>query len=86
MFAVILQDLRSLEVSWVMSFANLEERKRFLKTRPFDYIRSVVAHEGPGSLLSFLKRKGWGNRLRAFCSGVRDDFAKFKVTAKTSPA
>lgn len=37
------------------------------------------AHEGPGSLLSYLKGKGWANELSAGCSSTQDDFTMFEV-------
>ncbi|CAM9421779.1 unnamed protein product, partial [Hapterophycus canaliculatus] len=74
------KDLRCLEVSWALSFTNLEEKKRFLEACPFDYIGAVLGHEGRGSLLSYLKRRGWGNTLGAYCFRVQDDFATFKVS------
>lgn len=42
------------------------------------------AHEGSGSLLSYLKRKGWGNRINAYCSRTRDDFVMLEVNTKSS--
>ncbi|CAM9610251.1 unnamed protein product [Scytosiphon promiscuus] len=77
---VPVKDMRSLELSWALSFASLEEKKKFLDARPFKYIGSVLEYEGPGSLLSYLKRKGWGNALRAFCARKHDDFTTFRVS------
>lgn len=36
-------------------------------------------HEGPGSLLSYLKEKNWANALGAAESTSTDDFAIFEV-------
>lgn len=40
---------------------------------------NLQAHEGPGSLLSYLKGKGWANELSAGCSSIQDDFTQFEV-------
>ncbi|CAN0276518.1 unnamed protein product, partial [Scytosiphon promiscuus] len=78
-------DLRLLGVSWTLTFASLEEWNIFLDTRPDRYIGAVLAHEGPGSLLSYLKGKGWGNELDAGCFKVQDDFTKFEVEIDMTP-
>ncbi|CAM9610322.1 unnamed protein product [Scytosiphon promiscuus] len=82
---VPVDDLRSLGVSWTLTFASLEERNIFLDTRPDCYIGAVLAHEGPGSLLSYLKGKGWGNELDARCSKVQDDFTEFEIVIDMTP-
>lgn len=44
--AALWQDLRSLEVSWALSFASLEERQKFRDARPFTYIGTVLVRRG----------------------------------------
>ncbi|XP_077296687.1 insulin-degrading enzyme-like [Arctopsyche grandis] len=41
------------------------------KSDPTDYISHLIGHEGPGSLLSLLKAKGWCNSLSSYsyCGG-----------------
>jgi hypothetical protein len=44
--------------------------RRYYTTKPDHYISHLVGHEGPGSLLSALKARGWVTDL---CAGVEDD-------------
>ncbi|KAI8472962.1 MAG: Metalloenzyme, LuxS/M16 peptidase-like protein [Monoraphidium minutum] len=44
--------------------------RRYYTTKPDHYISHLVGHEGPGSLLSALKSRGWVTDL---CAGVEDD-------------
>ncbi|XP_065827904.1 insulin-degrading enzyme-like [Oscarella lobularis] len=38
---------------------------QYYKTNPAHYVAHLLGHEGPGSVLSLLKSKGWSNRLVA---------------------
>ncbi|CAN0120298.1 unnamed protein product [Ectocarpus sp. 6 AP-2014] len=82
---VPVKDLRSLEVSWTLTFDTYEERKEYLDAAPFSYIAYVVGYEGPGSLLSYLKGKGWSNALNAGCSASNDDFTNFEISVDLTP-
>lgn len=52
------QDLRTLEVKFPFS-----DTSRHYTLQPARYISHVVGHEGVGSLLSLLKRKGWASAI-----------------------
>merc|ERR1719468_200162 len=57
---VPVQDLRQLSLSWV-----IPDGRDSYKSNPSNYISHLVGHEGEGSLLSELKRKGWCSNLYA---------------------
>ncbi|OQV24525.1 Insulin-degrading enzyme [Hypsibius exemplaris] len=57
---VPVKDIRSLNIVW-----NIPDLHTFYKSKPGHYLGSLVGHEGPGSLLSALKTKGWSNTLHA---------------------
>lgn len=59
------KDVHVLELSWSLPCLH----KEYLK-KPEDYISHLMGHEGKGSLLSYLKAKGWASSLAA---GVGDD-------------
>lgn len=44
-----------------------------------------VGHEGKGSLLSYLKEKGWANSLRAGNSHEASGFSFFKISLELTP-
>ena len=51
-------------------------------TKPGQFLAHFLGHEGPGSVLSLLKAKGWVNSLAAGCSSSATGFAFFKVNAE----
>lgn len=48
---------------------NFPDEEPLWESKPSRYISHLIGHEGPGSLLAYLKAKGWVNELSA---GVRD--------------
>eukprot|EP00252_Welwitschia_mirabilis_P007587 TRINITY_DN19118_c0_g1_i1.p1 TRINITY_DN19118_c0_g1~~TRINITY_DN19118_c0_g1_i1.p1 ORF type:complete len:1100 (+),score=208.89 TRINITY_DN19118_c0_g1_i1:181-3300(+) len=59
------RDLHVVKITWTLPCLNREYLKK-----PEDYLSHLIGHEGRGSLLSLLKRKGWATSLSA---GVGDD-------------
>lgn len=59
------KDVHILDLTWTLPCL----RQEFLK-KPEDYIAHLLGHEGRGSLLSFLKARGWATSLSA---GVGDE-------------
>ena len=51
-----------------------------LTFQPANYIAHFVGHEGRGSILSYLKRKGWSNLLRSGTSNSAAGFNFMKIT------
>ncbi|RNA20606.1 insulin-degrading enzyme isoform X1, partial [Brachionus plicatilis] len=59
-YVVPVKDIRQLALNWV-----IPDYRDSYETNPPQYISHLVGHEGEGSLLSELKRKGWCNHLYA---------------------
>jgi insulysin len=55
---VPVQDLRQLSINW-----EIPDHIDYYDSNPSAYISHLLGHEGEGSLLSELKRKGWCNNL-----------------------
>ncbi|OQR75122.1 insulin-degrading enzyme-like [Tropilaelaps mercedesae] len=77
---VPVKDLRQM----IIAFPVPDTRNQY-RTNPSHYISHLVGHEGEGSLLSYLKRKGWVNSL---FSGVKVEargFGLFTISMNLSP-
>ncbi|TAQ87722.1 hypothetical protein B7494_g3941 [Chlorociboria aeruginascens] len=59
-FAKPVMDSRELE----LSFPFIDEELLF-ESQPSRYISHLIGHEGPGSIMSYIKAKGWANGLSA---------------------
>ncbi|CAH1784511.1 unnamed protein product [Owenia fusiformis] len=55
---VPIKDIRNLNLTWP-----LPDLHQYYHTQPGHYLGHLVGHEGPGSLLSELKNRGWVNTL-----------------------
>lgn len=53
--------------------------------KPFHFLAHFLGHEGPGSLLSYLKTQGWVNSLRAGPSHEASGFGFFKTNVELTP-
>ena len=51
-------------------------------TKPFRLLSHCIGHEGPGSILSFLKRQGWGLELGAGTGTQTQFFSVFDISIK----
>ncbi|KAI8322211.1 hypothetical protein GQ54DRAFT_328450 [Martensiomyces pterosporus] len=59
----------------------LPDLKPYYLTKPARYLGSLIGHEGKGSVLSYLKRRGWATSIVAGRSPTSaDGFDMFKVT------
>jgi insulysin len=52
----------------------------FWRYKPGRFVSHFLGHEGPGSLLSYLKSKGWATALTSATQALARGFAMFKVT------
>ncbi len=59
-FAKPVMDSRELN----LYFPFLDEEQMY-ETQPSRYVSHLIGHEGPGSIMSFVKSKGWANGLSA---------------------
>jgi insulysin len=79
LYVVPVQDLRQLSMSWVIP----DSRDEY-QSNPSNYISHLVGHEGEGSLLSELKKKGWCNNLYAGARREARGFQFFNLTVDLS--
>ncbi|KAK5797365.1 hypothetical protein VI817_003656 [Penicillium citrinum] len=79
-FAKPVMDSRSMD----MYFPFLDEEK-MNDTQPSRYISHLIGHEGPGSVLSYLKAKGWANGLSAGAMPICPGSAFFTVSVRLTP-
>ncbi|XP_030755591.1 insulin-degrading enzyme [Sitophilus oryzae] len=69
------KDVRNLNVVFPC-----EDLMQFYKSAPANYISHLMGHEGPGSILSALKARGWSNHLVAGLRTHSRGFGFFAVT------
>ncbi|MEE8058723.1 MAG: insulinase family protein [Pseudomonadales bacterium] len=62
-----------------------EEEVGFYRQKPLHYLGNLIGHEGKGSLLSYLKQKGWAEGLSAGTGLSYMGGATFNVTIKLTP-
>eukprot|EP00742_Colponemidia_sp_Colp-10_P005576 GILJ01005960.1.p1 GENE.GILJ01005960.1~~GILJ01005960.1.p1 ORF type:complete len:1056 (+),score=190.79 GILJ01005960.1:47-3214(+) len=55
-----IKDSHHLDLSWV-----LPDLAHAYKSKPYDYLAHLIGHEGPGSLLSLFRQRGWANDMLA---------------------
>ncbi|CDZ96447.1 related to ste23-metalloprotease involved in a-factor processing [Phaffia rhodozyma] len=79
-FMKTVKDLHSLELCWVVP-----DQSALFKTKPASFIAHYLGHEGPGSVLSYLKKKGWVNGLGAGNSDAATGFSFFRVNCDLTP-
>lgn len=58
--------------------------REFYLAQPDHYLRHLIGHEGPGSLLSELKRRGWCNGIAAGPAMTAKGFGFFYFDADLS--
>ncbi|KAJ2957690.1 hypothetical protein NQZ79_g6671 [Umbelopsis isabellina] len=69
------KDVRSLD----MTFPFPDQHPLF-RVQPGRYLSHLIGHEGPGSILSFLKKKGWANYLQVGTSHGGIGFEFFRIS------
>eukprot|EP00571_Detonula_confervacea_P005605 CAMPEP_0172320798 /NCGR_PEP_ID=MMETSP1058-20130122/41458_1 /TAXON_ID=83371 /ORGANISM="Detonula confervacea, Strain CCMP 353" /LENGTH=1146 /DNA_ID=CAMNT_0013036145 /DNA_START=112 /DNA_END=3552 /DNA_ORIENTATION=- len=79
---VPIQELRQVSITWPIEFASKEDRNLFSLNKPDYFVGWLLGHEGEGSLLSYLKDKGWANSLGASDNANLSDFITFEVTVE----
>ncbi|KAJ0418238.1 Metalloenzyme, LuxS/M16 peptidase-like protein [Aspergillus carlsbadensis] len=76
-FAKPVMDSRSVDIY----FPFLDEEQLY-ETQPSRYISHLIGHEGPGSILAYIKAKGWANGLSAGVMPVCPGAAFFTVSVR----
>jgi insulysin len=71
----MVKDTNYLEITFPMP-----DQTPYYDTQPLGFISHHIGHEGPGSVMSYLKKMGWVNTLSAGASGGVTGFDLFKIT------
>ncbi|MCJ1310738.1 Insulinase (Peptidase M16) [Agyrium rufum] len=79
-FAKPVMDSRTLDISFPY-----QDEESLYKTHPSRYISHLIGHEGPGSILAYIKAKGWANGLSAGDSPVGPGTAFFTISVRLTP-
>jgi len=77
---VPVQDLRQLALAFPIIYQSNQDRQDSLLSKQADYVSHLLGHEGPGSLLSYLKKQQWANSLGSSTEAELSDFETFSVT------
>ena len=59
-----------------------QDEEEMYDTQPNRYISHLIGHEGPGSLLAYIKAKGWANGLTAGAMPICPGSAFFTISIK----
>ena len=76
-FAKPVMDSRSLDIQFPY-----EDEDGLYETQPSRYISHLIGHEGPGSILAYIKEKGWANELSAGAMPVCPGSAFMSISIK----
>jgi insulysin len=79
-FAKPVMESRSLEISFPF-----QDEEDMYETQPSRYLSHLIGHEGPGSILSYIKEKGWAQSLSAGASSVCSGSAFFEIAIRLTP-
>ena len=76
-FAKPVMDTRTLKITFPY-----QDEEDMYETYPSRYISHLIGHEGPGSILAYIKAKGWANELSAGADSVCPGSAFFKISIR----
>jgi insulysin len=79
-FAKPVMESRSLEISFPF-----QDEEDMHETQPSRYLSHLIGHEGPGSILSYIKEKSWAQSLSAGASPVCPGSAFFEIGVRLTP-
>ncbi|KAL8988706.1 MAG: hypothetical protein Q9177_002260 [Variospora cf. flavescens] len=76
-FAKPVMDSRLLDI-----YFPYQDEEDMYETQPSRYLSHLIGHEGPGSILAYIKAKGWANGLSAGVAPVCPGAAFFTISVK----
>ena len=76
---VPVQDIRQVTLTWPLVYTSDQDQLDSLLIKPSTYVAHLLGHEGPRSLLSYLKGQGWANSLAADSEERLSDFETFQI-------
>lgn len=77
-YAKTLKDMHVLIIAW-----QIEDQRKLYRTKPAAYFCHFLGHEGPGSLMSLFRSRGWATSLSAYAQ-MDDGFGFFEVQIELS--
>lgn len=81
--AVPIKDVRHVTLTWGLP----EERSEAVfRAKPSSYLSHLLGHEGPGSVLSYLKARGWALSLYGGASDSTSGYVLFDVHVELTEA
>lgn len=75
-------DLRQVILTWPILFDSVQDKESQFLNKPAVYLSHLLGHEGPESLVSYLKKQGWVNGLGASTDAELSDFYTFQVSVQ----
>lgn len=75
------KDVRALLITFP-----IPDQNPYFKTKPAQFLSHLIGHEGPGSILSLLKARGWSNHFSAGATDVANGFGFFKISVDLTPS
>jgi insulysin len=69
------KDIRVMDIAFP-----IPDQSPLFRSKPGQFLSHFIGHEGQGSILSFLKAKGWASSLSAGASNGAEGFDFFKVS------
>lgn len=79
-YAKPVMDKRYLEIMWPYP-----DEEELYDSQPGHYLSHLIGHEGPGSILSYTKAKGWVDGLSAGSSSICPGSGRFSITLSLTP-
>jgi insulysin len=76
-FAKPVFETRTLELSFLY-----RDEEDFYESHPGRYLSHLIGHEGPGSILAYIKEKGWANGLGAGATSLCPGSGIFNISVK----
>ncbi|KAK2749559.1 Insulinase (Peptidase M16) [Onygenales sp. PD_40] len=76
-FAKPVMDTRSLDI-----YFRYQDEEFMFESQPSRYISHLIGHEGPGSILAYIKAKGWAHELSAGSMAVCSGSAFFTISVR----
>ncbi|KAJ8100603.1 Metalloenzyme, LuxS/M16 peptidase-like protein [Lipomyces tetrasporus] len=61
------------------------DQRPLFRSHPGNYYSHLIGHEGPGSILQYLKGKSWANSLSAGTSHISEGYDVFQISVDLTP-
>jgi insulysin len=78
-------DIRQLILTWPIVYESVQDKESQFLNKPAYYVSHLLGHEGPTSLLSYLKKQGWANGIGASTDADLSDFYTLQMSVQLTP-